>query len=359
MPLRDIEKIEFWAREYMMPLWWLTDPRHSSLGDGVFCLFKQTTLHCYYVNDRIGKDQKDGYRYFSSKGKFEWYLEHAEKMITKLKEREKLVKGVDLSRVSDKQLQTMFYNFVKLLNYFSDFYTRTEAEKMRRFESESDLNMKEVLFSVGKMRLKLRKSIEGILKILLGEISEEIVKRYGIKMKDWFFYDYQDVTNLFLGRHINQKKIDLRKKGYAFLRLHGRDELMVGTDYKRAWDLMQDMTKPTKSKELTGMAVFPGKVKGRVGLMRHDVGDLSKKIQAFREGDILVTENTTPRIIAACKKASAIVTDEGGVLCHAAIISREMKKPCIVGTKQATQILKDGDMIEVDADHGIVKIINR
>ena len=59
----------------------------------------------------------------------------------------------------------------------------------------------------------------------------------------------------------------------------------------------------------------------------------------------------------AIKKAVAIVTDVGGITCHAAIVSREMKKPCVVGTKFATQVLKDGDMVEVDADKGVVRIL--
>ena len=59
------------------------------------------------------------------------------------------------------------------------------------------------------------------------------------------------------------------------------------------------------------------------------------------------------------EKASAFVTDEGGMLCHAAIIAREMNKPCIVGTKSATKILKDGDLVEVDANAGIVKILKK
>jgi len=58
------------------------------------------------------------------------------------------------------------------------------------------------------------------------------------------------------------------------------------------------------------------------------------------------------------KLAKAFVTDEGGIVCHAAIIARELKVPCIIGTKFATQIFKDGDMVEVDADKGIVKKIN-
>lgn len=68
---------------------------------------------------------------------------------------------------------------------------------------------------------------------------------------------------------------------------------------------------------------------------------------------------TLPDLLPAMKKASAFVTDEGGVMCHAAIIARELKKPCIIGTRIATQFLKDGDLVEVDAEKGIVKILKR
>jgi phosphohistidine swiveling domain-containing protein len=77
----------------------------------------------------------------------------------------------------------------------------------------------------------------------------------------------------------------------------------------------------------------------------------------IQEGNILVTSMTTPEMVPIMKKAAAFITDEGGVTCHAAIVSREMNKPCIIGTKNATQLLKNGDMVEVDADKGIVKIL--
>ena len=68
---------------------------------------------------------------------------------------------------------------------------------------------------------------------------------------------------------------------------------------------------------------------------------------------------TNSFFIPIMKKAKAIITDEGGITCHAAIVSRELNIPCITGTKIATKVLKDGDMVEVDAERGIVKIIQR
>jgi pyruvate,water dikinase len=66
---------------------------------------------------------------------------------------------------------------------------------------------------------------------------------------------------------------------------------------------------------------------------------------------------TTPDYIVPMKRAAGFITDEGGVTCHVAIIAREMNKPCIIGTGNATQILKDGDLVEVDAEKGVVRIL--
>jgi pyruvate,water dikinase len=72
----------------------------------------------------------------------------------------------------------------------------------------------------------------------------------------------------------------------------------------------------------------------------------------FEQGSILVTEMTSPLFIPVMKKAGAVVTDIGGLLCHAAIVSREFGIPCIVNTGNGTQILKDGQSITVNATKG-------
>ena len=79
----------------------------------------------------------------------------------------------------------------------------------------------------------------------------------------------------------------------------------------------------------------------------------------MNKGDILVSIATDPDIVPAMKKAAAFITEQGGVTSHAAIVAREMKKPCVIGTKIATKVLKDGDLVEVDATRGIVKILNK
>ena len=78
-----------------------------------------------------------------------------------------------------------------------------------------------------------------------------------------------------------------------------------------------------------------------------------------KEEEVLITGMTRPDFVPLMRKAAAIITDEGGLTCHAAIIARELGIPCVVGTRIATAVLKDGNLVEVDGTKGLIKIISK
>ena len=124
---------------------------------------------------------------------------------------------------------------------------------------------------------------------------------------------------------------------------------------KRKHDIvLSDETNSVDTKILKGETACPGLVTGSVKIILKE-----SDVKNFVPGEILVSYMTMPVFISAMKKAAAFVTDEGGITCHAAIISRELNKPCVIGTKVATQVLKDGDLVEVDANRGVVNILKR
>lgn len=102
----------------------------------------------------------------------------------------------------------------------------------------------------------------------------------------------------------------------------------------------------------SGTVAYPGSVRGRVKIINFP-DEMVKMVR----GDILVAMTTSPSLMPAIRMASAIVTEEGGLTCHAAIVARELRIPCVVGAKPVARVLKDGDMVEVDADKGIVRIL--
>lgn len=117
---------------------------------------------------------------------------------------------------------------------------------------------------------------------------------------------------------------------------------------------MPDFATPATS-GITGVVAYAGKVQGRARVINAE----QISIVQFGEGDILITDNTDVRFLSLMKKAGAIVTDRGGILSHASIIARELKTPCIVGTQSATRLIKDGDLVEVGADNGVVRILGK
>ncbi|PIU10954.1 phosphoenolpyruvate synthase, partial [Candidatus Kuenenbacteria bacterium CG08_land_8_20_14_0_20_37_23] len=125
------------------------------------------------------------------------------------------------------------------------------------------------------------------------------------------------------------------------------DKKLIDTIYGEFYDVQDKNIKIIK-----GYATFGGRVVGRVYNLASSCE--SEPGRNF----ILVTGMTHPKDIMLVKKSKAIITDHGGVLSHAAIVSREMKKPCIISTKIATKVLKDGDLVEVNANQGIVKRLN-
>ena len=101
---------------------------------------------------------------------------------------------------------------------------------------------------------------------------------------------------------------------------------------------------------LKGTPACRGQACGTVRIVK-TVNDLQK----VQPGDVLIAPMTTPDFLPAMQRASAFVTDEGGMTCHAAIVARERNKPCVIGTKNATRFFKDGDRVEVDGTGGFVQ----
>ena len=152
-----------------------------------------------------------------------------------------------------------------------------------------------------------------------------------------------------------RKELIKREKGVFIVSDRNGEHVYIGKDYQYARSLFKRAGKSDllrSSTELHGIIASLGIAYGPVIICK-----TKKAMSRVRQGDILVTSMTRPEFMPVLRKAAAIITDEGGITCHAAIVSRELGIPCIIGTKIATKVLKDGDMVEVNANHGWVRKI--
>jgi phosphoenolpyruvate synthase/pyruvate phosphate dikinase len=134
---------------------------------------------------------------------------------------------------------------------------------------------------------------------------------------------------------------------------YAEDTYLVGKDAKKYIENISfEKEDSAQISVLTGTCACPGRVRGKVKII-----NTAKEMIKMEKGDVLVSIATSPDLVVAMKKASAIVTDMGGITSHAAIVSRELNIPCVVGTKLATKALKDNTLVDVDATHGVVKIV--
>jgi phosphohistidine swiveling domain-containing protein len=183
------------------------------------------------------------------------------------------------------------------------------------------------------------------------EFLKEAARRSGISFKLLQYSIYPEFRAV-LEKKIKRKDLEKRSKICVCIQTPDSFEIVYGSDAQKALDFFQ---KGVDIKEdIKGMTASVGIARGRVKkiLKIHDMANIEK-------GDILVVSMTRPEMVPAMKLVSAIITDEGGVTSHAAIVSRELGIPCIIGTKIATQMLNDGDIVEINADKGFVKILDK
>lgn len=188
-------------------------------------------------------------------------------------------------------------------------------------------------------------------------LFKEIAKRIGLdNYKDFVWLFWKEIHDALLaGKKADTKRIADRKQCYCFLTDNDNKyylwEGKEAQEIHKAFDASQEI-KPGQVSEIKGQPAFPGKMQGKAVVVTS--ADQMNKVQ---EGDILIAHATNVNYVPILKKVIAMVTEEGGILSHASIISREMRIPCVIGTKIATKVVKDGDQVEVDAENGIVKLI--
>ena len=191
---------------------------------------------------------------------------------------------------------------------------------------------------------------------VLERILIAIEKETGISLDVLRYLTFEEVKIALVGLVFSGVLRNRKEKGF-YVDITEQGLKMI--EGEEALSLKEEREKQLHEKDgdrniIFGKTASQGYAKGKAKIILDQ-----KNFYKLQEGDILVTSMTRPEFLPLMKKAAGIVTNEGGITCHAAIVSRELGKPCIIGTQNATERIKDGDLIEVRANHGTVRILER
>ena len=234
--------------------------------------------------------------------------------------------------------------------------TKATEEKQATLEKELRLGEKEMhwlLIARKFMYLKaLRKETVFFASRCAAPLFAEIAKRLGITPWEAQHLSPEQTAEALAGKGVDRKQLAATAELVVIYHDEGGVRMFTGDEAKKYSSAIYEESGEGID-ELKGTPACLGTARGIVKIIAR-AEDMAK----MNKGDILFSPATNPNLVPAMKKAAAIVTDEGGITCHAAIVSREMGVPCIVGTKVATKAFKDGDVVEVDAIKGIVRRVS-
>lgn len=243
-------------------------------------------------------------------------------------------------------------DFEKFIQDFEDLSGRLSKKnklikKIKNRELLDLLKIADAIFTIHDRRKEHMTQAITYLELILSEIA----KRFAIPLEDLHYIrtsELQDLPGIW-------SELKKRREHSVFILLpEGEVPVLSGLEAKQYFEKIEKNKKVDVVSEIKGNGASPGKVRGIVRVCRGE-----KELSKMQEGDILVACMTQPEFLPALKKAKAVITDEGGITCHAAIISRELGIPCVIGAKIATKVLQDGDLVEVDANKGVVTIIKK
>jgi phosphoenolpyruvate synthase/pyruvate phosphate dikinase len=312
----------------------------------------------YLPLSTMKKTLEDGLKIYGSKAKYNKYVydfnKHQQESENYFEE------FLSKDKVSKKETKK-FLDYATMTFYY---YSKTEFFYTDKafLEQKKNKTIQDNFESFEQLKLEGRKHLNRILletNSYMSRFTEKLSEQFNLAVDSIWTYSKDDVLNLFEDEYLDEIIVEKRKVAYVIKGNNDKEKSICGEDAEKT------IKKFIGSREnnhniIKGQIANKGIVKGKAKVFKFGLEDfdiLNDMIESMDKGDILVAETTAPEIIMACQKASAIVTNQGGMMSHAAIVAREMNIPCIVGTDIATEVIKDGQVIEVNANNGVVNIL--
>jgi len=303
-------------------------------------------------------------------------------------------KKIDLKKVNKKDLYKLYEDIIRVYGEYIEAYRFTEPHlvdhietkvkkivsgvksnknkdtllsellsdkaKLKKYNIEKHEDIFNLIHSVSEVRFKAKQIADDLAEDV-EEILFETARRTNYAASQISNLSLREIKGLILdNKKINTYKPNMRSKKFGVsVEVKNNKSKVSILDDSQIKKIEDQDKRHNNEKTLRGDSVYHGCVEGitRIVPKLFSEKNYEKYLSSLKRGDIIVAPMTSPSLTIGFSKVSGVITDEGGLMSHAALVSREKKVPCIVGTKNATRILKEGDKIILDADNGIIKKI--
>lgn len=324
---------------------------YKSLWGLVLCNKKIRISYMFKIKEN--ETHKKWIMLYSNKKNYEKYKEsiyHTNDTIRK--NVKQIIKTAHIRQENLEELFKLFLEYEKLYMYTEYFYTDLAYEHITK-----DNTLKENIQSFEKLKLDWRRFLNELQYLpdcCLFQVIDLIGSVFNISRKDLDYYTKQDLLNLFKWIQVSQEDINKRKDWQILY----ADKDKISYVY---WDISTVLkTKSWNKNNIKWTIANRWIIEWLVRVITIDISkydQASKFVEEMKEWEILVAETTEPSIIAACNKATGIITNQWWMMSHAAIVSRELNIPCIVWTGDATDLLKTWMKIRLDANLWTITIL--
>ncbi len=323
-----------------------------TVRDGVYISYIPKEIHTLTLQEGVALfGNIEAYSAF--KIEFFHYMDTTQALLSHYLEAERLTPHNLL--ICLDAIARLFYYYSKTEFIYTDDAYRVSLESGQEVLAQN-------LVDWGNVKYMGREFLNSVFfgeKAFLPRLIQKVSDQTSVPVEDIHQYSRAELAALLTGTVLDQGIIAARNKAFV-LKGAGQDfEVILDED---AVSFIEDFTRVDNIavEEYRGTIASKGKATGsaRIILSGFDNFDqLGQMMDEMQQGDILIAETTSPELMPACKKAGAILTDQGGLMSHAAIVSRELGIPCIVGMGDISAHVLNGDLLEVNADEGVVRIL--
>lgn len=324
-----------------------------------YVVFENGVLRQFYhpdIDDHIAKETlnicQDEYKFENYKNEYPQLLKEGQELFDgKLSKKE--ISKPDLEEVID--YFNRFGQFFLQLDFgdksYKKYFDNLGEEEEGRFRQLQDLK---------------NKARENIITPYIFDSFNSILdimsEQFSVSKGELNWYTLPELFDLYKNKTVDLDKIKSRSE---LCIVYCYDHVVDIVEYEQSVEILKKLNKDNHVEQIKGTVAYKSAetkvVTGEARIFKMDFSDkayIKRFCEDFREGDVLVSDVTTPELLPAMQKAAAIVTDLGGMMTHAAIIARELKIPCIVNARIAVKVLNDGDVIEINTKKGTIERIS-